>query len=372
MEDKKVSFDSQDLNYAFDCGICYSELKEPVMGICGHTYCKKCFEQAISVTGKCPECKSDIEPHQLVRNYQVERIQRHITSLKEKMRLDILEKSIKSNGIEEKIDKFTEISVNSLKDGFKIFGKYRDELRSEIDSTKHKIQQKYNEILTKSKPEEIEPIKNQEKNELNLLEEREKNSINFLLEEYQLHLQNIQIRPKVLPIKINIEVPEKSIKIPLVCLKPVDPVSQIKNIVLIDLSKHGSKVLKWSENIEYCIHDFSGNNIIEIIKESEIDKLAILNTKMITGSTIKIKGKIICDIDTCMTYNFILDKKTPYNYYKCETCAENWICESCIKKCHNGHTYSEFLKNHIPTRKFCNCIKGNCNLPNMNDPKELE
>ncbi|KAH9308577.1 hypothetical protein KI387_036488 [Taxus chinensis] len=59
LNDQSSSFD---LSSGKDgCGLCRDELDDPVSATCGHTFCKGCIEEYISITGQ-PSCPSCSEP----------------------------------------------------------------------------------------------------------------------------------------------------------------------------------------------------------------------------------------------------------------------------------------------------------------------
>lgn len=44
------------IQWFFECPICYSDIEEATMTICGHRYCKRCIVAAIATHARCPLC----------------------------------------------------------------------------------------------------------------------------------------------------------------------------------------------------------------------------------------------------------------------------------------------------------------------------
>ncbi len=106
---------------------------------------------------------------------------------------------------------------------------------------------------------------------------------------------------------------------------------------------------------------------LEIIDESK----PVFELGLLSGSRVVIDGQIVCESDAakpCITLKFKAEEKKAYNYYSCNTCTLNWICEPCIAQCHKVHDVKEYLKGHVPQWACCYCLKKGCKLPNKNNP----
>lgn len=45
------------------------------------------------------------------------------------------------------------------------------------------------------------------------------------------------------------------------------------------------------------------------------------------------------------------------DYFSCKDCGMNWVCASCAKTCHSGHTLRTHILGHVPTWACCYCFK---------------
>ena len=87
------------------------------------------------------------------------------------------------------------------------------------------------------------------------------------------------------------------------------------------------------------------------------------------NSTVVFQGRIQFKSDQpleCLTLKYSKDdQQTTYNYWSCKTCGINWVCEWCMKGCHDGHDLLPHVTNHRPTWACCFCVKKNlCKISN--------
>ncbi|KAL9662538.1 hypothetical protein QQ045_027371 [Rhodiola kirilowii] len=54
---------------AFSCPICMGQLVEEMTTKCGHIFCKKCIQTAISVKSICPTCRKRVNKKDVIRIY---------------------------------------------------------------------------------------------------------------------------------------------------------------------------------------------------------------------------------------------------------------------------------------------------------------
>ncbi|ORY16690.1 hypothetical protein BCR34DRAFT_597402 [Clohesyomyces aquaticus] len=57
------------LEAALRCEICKEFYDTPVITSCSHTFCSRCIRRCITVDGKCPTCKKQVQADKLVPNY---------------------------------------------------------------------------------------------------------------------------------------------------------------------------------------------------------------------------------------------------------------------------------------------------------------
>ena len=67
----------------------------------------------------------------------------------------------------------------------------------------------------------------------------------------------------------------------------------------------------------------------------------------------------------CMTCTYSKEADTVYDYYRCNSCAINWVCEACSNSCHKDCDKSVHMLQHRPTYACCYCVKKNkCQIRN--------
>eukprot|EP00831_Metopus_contortus_P002834 TRINITY_DN11056_c0_g2_i1.p1 TRINITY_DN11056_c0_g2~~TRINITY_DN11056_c0_g2_i1.p1 ORF type:complete len:189 (+),score=30.87 TRINITY_DN11056_c0_g2_i1:65-631(+) len=153
-------------------------------------------------------------------------------------------------------------------------------------------------------------------------------------------------------------------------VKPSDSLREARLAVDKFLLENGNPILKWGVDTQYCFIDPICQSKGKTLLLSE-EMCHFSELKLYPNTIIEISGTIICESDVpkpCITLNFRKEENKAFNYFSCEECGINWICEPCSKQCHRGHTLKEYLKNHIPTWACCYCSKKNCQLPNKNNP----
>ncbi len=369
MEARKVRIDSDELATIFDCPVCYCEMTEPMIATCGHTFCKVCIETCLDNSGVCPECKRPLDPlRDLTKNYQVERIQRYVNSLKTRPEKEALEQAVKEAAGEGAkkmpiVESFQEALTHSILN----FEEYCGGVKGELDGLRKRIKARYQD-----KPDAAE-----EARELAEVDAREKLAAEFLVKEYREYMKKAVPDMKILPLNLVVQVPTKGLRLENVRLKPYDTMKEVKALVLkeFDEVRH-DPVAKWDPKIEYAVLSAEHmDSVTAVVKSEEEGKISLSNLKISQGSTIEVRGIIICESELpkpCITFNFRKEDKKACDYYVCHTCSSNWICEFCIKQCHAGHDCELFLKSHVPNRACCYCLDKlkNCKARNKNSPPD--
>jgi len=354
MEPSKVMIDSSDLGSLFDCGICYVELTEPTVTRCGHTYCRACIKQSLRSSNRCPECKAEVRESQLVKNFYIENMKIEYHRAKENVRNKYLTNAMEANGIEN--SPFVGIFVDVLKSTVEKFQNYYDAIKKEMNGERKKLEKL---IEANGKDEDYK--------KLNEILDKEKQIKEIIIEEYKNYMVNTLIEPKLLPISVTITISSKDYKFVNIKLRPQERLNTIKEIVVQELEKTGTKLIEWGNSIEYIITNQITNDPIQTLNTSD-EKIRISKTKIATGCLIDIKGKVITSDDVCTTLTYDINKESLIDYYRCNKCNINWICPSCIKNCHVNHDIKIHIKAHKPDRPYCCCNKA-CLIPNKKKPK---
>ncbi len=361
-EENGIKVDSGELLSVLECSVCCSEYTDPMLTKCGHTFCRGCIEECINRNHECPECKRTLSKDDLAKNIQIERIQRQIQELHNKAKNEIVENVLALEGGfgSNKLPLMNIFQAN-LKDQLVRFERYCDEAKRECEEQKKRIKAKYAGMKN--------PPPGEESQELLATDKKCQGTIEYLLKIYDRYMKEVLISPEFLPVKLIVYVPAKGTKIDPVFVKPTESLKEIRLAAEQHFKSVGNPVIKWGLDAKYAIHvPFADKPIMANITE---EMRLVAEFGIIPGTRIELLGSVTCEADVpkpCITLKFRKEEKKAYDYYSCETCSLNWVCEPCIQQCHKGHVHKEYLRSHVPTWACCYCAKKGCTLPNKNNP----
>ena len=353
-----VKIDSGELLSALECTICYNAYNEPTTTKCGHTYCKACIEACINRNHECPDCKTSLNLTDTMRNIQIERMQRQITELQEKAKKDPLGGEVVAGYVMSPV---VNIFQENLRNCMARFDQYNQKLKEDMEDIKRKVKAGY-EGNAEVRLAEID--------------KKYKSVIDMVINEYDKHMKDGVPEPKIPTVKLVLQVPSKAIRIENVNLRPYDTMKELKALVEKQLEIQKNPVLKWGANIRYVVFGPSlgaakaveeAKSAFEIVDEIK----PIYELNIASGSRVVVEGTIICESDAskpCITLKFKPEEKKAYDYYSCDKCMINWICEPCAQQCHKDHEVKLYLKAHVPQWACCYCLKKGCRIQNKNNP----
>lgn len=369
MADNKVKIDSGELLSSLECSVCCSEYSEPVLAKCGHTFCKPCIEECINRNHECPECKRALAKDDIMKNFQIERLQRQIHDLHVKEKKDIVENILALEGGVMK-SPIVSIFQANLKDSLMRFEHFGEEAKKDMEESKKKCKAKYGKYGSVVDQSMILRIKNEEYKEQAYIEMKYKITMDYLLKAYQNYLKDVLPNPCALPIKLTIVAPSKGVHMEGVNLHQQDTLRDVRILIEKQLASQSNPVVKLGADITFVIKNAIQGNL-ESENTFTNEMLTLAECKIYPGSIVNMNGTIVCESDVpkpCITLKFSKEAKKAYNYYSCETCGLNWICEPCIQQCHKGHEFKDYLRSHVPAWACCYCVKKKCLLPNKNNP----
>ena len=83
---------------------------DPVIAICGHSFCKACILECINRKHECPECKHELDATKIVRNYKIETIMLVLKEKKEKEKSKIIKQIAQNMKMDnDEINPITEV-----------------------------------------------------------------------------------------------------------------------------------------------------------------------------------------------------------------------------------------------------------------------
>jgi len=355
--------DSEELISLLKCSICCCEYTNPVLTKCGHNFCLECIEECIDRNHECPECKKKLVKEELCKNVQVGRLQRHIQDLRSKAKNELVENVLAlESGFGNNRNLVLALLQDNGKDQIARFELYCENAKKEHESTKRKLKNKYSSLPPQQQANPQTQLNQAE--EMREADERYKMIIDYHLKVYNDYIKQAFICPDQLSILLSVHLPKKNLILGSVYVSPSAPLREVR-LIIEKLFKERDPIIKWALNLCYIITNPLTKASLMIPMLAEMKTLSELN--VIHGTKIELDGDVLCESDVpkpCITLDFRAEDKKAYDYYSCETCSSNWICEPCIQQCHKGHSYKNHMKEHIPTWACCYCLKKNCQLPN--------
>jgi len=172
--------------------------------------------------------------------------------------------------------------------------------------------------------------------------------------------------PLSLPIKTKISFPKRNVLIDNLILMPTDNCTKLYDFLINYFKNKNDEIVEFKENAYFFLLR-NGNNLMD--NQFKIEKEnKIISTGLMPGETIYFTGDICLKSEAkknCFTYDFDKIKiQQIINYFSCEKCNLNWICQECANACHKGHSIKLFREKHVATWACCYCYKNNCSLKN--------
>eukprot|EP00347_Sterkiella_histriomuscorum_P020014 403339430 len=376
---------------------------------------------------ECPACRAPCSKDDIFRNYSLEVLLQKLTEERDSEQqryfndlannaihqLDMKREGSQNNDYiqREKQDQspIETVFMMNLRESLLSYQEYFEGLLKEKEVLIKKVKHSHSQNLLNARladnQMEQSSINLQIDLQLKEIEQKFSNAIDSLVQSYDEHMRNIIPKPKLLPIRISIQIDsKKGLRIENIHVKPYENLNDLlKQIEDFQLNR-GDKIQNWNKN--NLVIQLNGpmrvdnekiqfdqlDQILSQDLEMQIDGFDIQNQYGISdslsqqiiikdwtvpfskfniaaGSLIIIKGgPVEFESDKpleCMTLYYDKDPNSTFNYFSCKTCNSNWICENCKDGCHQGHNLLPHLLNHRPTWACCYCMKKDlCKIAN--------
>ncbi|XP_078315647.1 uncharacterized protein LOC111129789 isoform X2 [Crassostrea virginica] len=364
------------------CSICMNALTNTTMTQCGHRYCFTCIKEWVDRKHTCPCCNANLDQKSLFKDHQFDSLIATINAEKEREEQKYFESLINSVSQNETADiqlsPVERVLQKHLKQSLAAHEKYLQSIRGQFHkkmlSLEKEYQQALSDIQTKNLSQEELMQKTGNMNET-LTKDKESQQkeldtcTQLIADAFDKHLQSHIPPLDVLPLKVAINVLDKSIHLSDLLLAPADvAVTRIKLAVEEAMKAKGNPVLSWGEDVHFVLFGpfakgnsfamqekikailFEGRDLPNIHVLAN-DCRPILQLGMKPNSEIVIYGTLRCESDLpkrCFVQTFKKDEEQTVDYFQCKQCSFKWICRPCMEVCHKGHDVVPYIMNHKP------------------------
>jgi hypothetical protein len=381
-EDTGTWISCSEMMSSLDCGICLTEMKEPMMTECGHTFCKDCIERCIISKQQCPDCKTRISRETLKKNQQVEIIQAHFHKLQIQAQNQLALSAMASTQ-NLLCNPFLPVFQARIQDSMEKYAAYSKYIAQDLEEYSKQVKTTHARLLmegskTHADPQLYQKLQQEERTQLDHANSISQQAMQTLLLTYEEHLKTAVPEPDLRTFLLTIFVPSKLLRLDRLPFRPHDTLKDVRQAIEKYQTGRGNPVVEWGADVQYVVITPAPDSSKPAEDSKSVRSAATTDESMVLyklpigkDCVIEVSGKIVYDseiVKPCITYNFDKDKVKPCNYYACTSCGLNWICEPCIRCCHKGHVYQSHISNHIPTWSCCKCLTICCTLPNKNTP----
>ena len=377
------------------CSICTEIFRNPKITPCGHTYCHDCIDEWIarnSPTAACPLCNTSIPSKaSLIKHHTFDNLLNTIIQQKEQAEnkyfnalLESSETNTNTNTTErttlerkenDETDTSSTSSTNSTLSPIEsIFKKHMNRSLGTFQRYQAQINLHFEKLASQTTTPE----------ELKIVQIQHKQSNTNLLEKYDTYLTNAMPEPAMLPCTTNLFMDGRKDPILGIHIEPSTFPSEIIQILYDTYSNQGDPIKIEMETESKTNTDTNKNqktnqktnpNLIVHYIPSTTHNGSKSTIQLHNNATIyqQINGPVEVGARLLIVGTFQRTSELPqqcvaktwnkdqlYDYFKCNDCNKNWICQSCALTCHKDHTIVSFLKAHKPSFACCYCKKTKC------------
>ena len=365
------------------CPICCETMTAPLVTPCGHTFCHGCVMQWVARKKTCPLCNAGITASTLTKNHVVDNI--IVTVSKEVQNAEAVyfdalrqassDASGKAPGasdlspieavfrrhMRKSLDKFSGMA-SAMQLQFHRQKSLHEQRIAQID---HLLCQDAEGALRTASSAKLQVERDQAVAKLKDLEAQAQQAMKRLLDGYDKHLDRAMPQPALLPCTVKVFVESIPAKWWELQIQPVTCPAQVINQVLERFSKEGDPVAH-HEGLSLCVRSADGEIAASAMQPNVPIYQQTPDGCLPFGVSLVLRGRVVLVSQmpkTCFAAAWVAG--TLENYFRCETCGINWICEACSKVCHidRGHAVVPFLQQHKASYACCYCRKKRRSTP---------
>ncbi|KNC49773.1 uncharacterized protein AMSG_06052 [Thecamonas trahens ATCC 50062] len=404
----------------FDCPICLTTLSDTAMLPCGHNFCRPCILECLNREHLCPCCRAAATAADARPNHHLDATVALIETEADKASRAYFEQLTSGRdgggggggsdaGAEKDgqarnvpVRDFTPIErvfQTAMRASLAAYTEYYDKVKVAHETSLVNLQRSAAAELTQAKSgiaararaaslagntesetelnAQLEQVMvaHTQAFEAKLSAERAKfdASVSALVDAYSRYLDENVPAVEFVPVPLSLSVPSRSLVLDgSIVLDPMHTVEDVhaRAIELLCTEEHG--ITQWEiGSVEYVLDE----QVLE--PGTGVPIRAACGAELVAGASIELRGELASAADVCFSaLPFEDGAGVRVTYYSCDECSKAWICESCAKACHAGHTVSLHLCNYEPNYACCYCVRTKCcvleNAKTLKKKRKLE
>lgn len=348
MSDLALKIPVRALMEHFCCPVCFDVISSSLIAPCGHHFCGKCLADSLNYHHKCPCCNAPTTIDQCHKDHQFDQLVATVVREREISENQYFEKLIAdaaSAPVQEERDNLSPIEQlfrTYLRDSLAANERLYREMKRTYAANRQRLMQLGDGAGVASADEQFQ------------------RSTIALVASYEAFLKQLPV-PSVLPVRVNIAVPSRGYIRRGVSLHPTTSGAQVKALLLTFLLEDKVKVISIKEGSLFRIIPPVGLAADDDVISFHDGGTPLLEHNVLPDSTFELVGDIVHASDLpkrCFADSFADYDNSPLDYYTCNDCKLNWLCQSCVDCCHRDHKVVIFTKAHVPKWGCCYCVKS--------------
>ena len=324
------------------CPVCLEVIERACVTPCGHSFCRACLEDCLDHREQCPACNADCARSAFRPNVIVDAVIASVQTERDAAARDYFANVISggspASGPAE-ADKVPAAAPNAVA---AVFQRRASRFLQPFEDRYLALADGHARAMAAGSAPRAE------------LEATFEASVRALTASYETYLDELERQPVGLPLNISVTITTRNgaLETSDTRLSLVVPssttVSALREAIRADVERAGAM----------SIAAFVPSNVLvagDIVLGPDEER-TLHSFGLGTDATVTIKGvvtvKMAGEDDDCIVRTGVPDGPVPY--FACATCKLNWICPTCINRCHAAHETQLYVRQR-PKYALCKC-----------------
>lgn len=363
---------------ALQCAVCCDVTKSAATTPCGHTFCRACVEECLNLKHTCPVCNQDCTVDQLSRNIMVDSVVEALFGAAEEAD-EHYKATVFSAGGGDAAPSDGPVTIESL------FAAHMGSTLVSFRNFQNRIDSDFAARLRSIESSGADAAEARRLSQR--LTEQHRLAGELVLQEVENHLSAASMPPLLLPTTATVvmhrhaegdgaadgaggggegkttALSPKELRFDMRIVGSTIP-GEVLEAALKQFVGRGDEVTS-TDGLRMILRPkvpVPGNDEdIHLALDSVEPIFRALPVGRLDGGTwmVFLEGEFMLKSDSQLCFSLEFDKGNPQSvdYFRCNTCAINWVCSRCATTCHKGHDVVDYIKQHTPTWACCYCAK---------------